>query len=441
MEQSNKELIKEIADLFEDYEESYVPGEWESFQKHKKKKYPFFSPWLKIAAVLVLMASVLPFGVKKLMQNEEKTNSAGKQTTAALKKPAGQQPAELSKTKDADLPAQTQSALWKKKKSAIAPLNQTNTFDTHPVVIALAEQKTAGNENQLAVISEKPVDTAPKNQISAATQERILAQNQLKPAATEQPAQPLRDSTTIPAKAKLSTAEFLLAESKNVVKKENKKEVLSKWDFGLQVMPTATRTNMNFGGGLVTAYHISDKLSVSSGITLVQLGSGENVPGGATSMSANAAPSEFAMSAKSERRLLTVDASLKAIDIPLGLVYKVNKHYYTSAGISYFNVLNEKRYNTYSETVPVNRRSTDPSTGAMQNYTALETQEIDEVANDRPLKGNSYLGFFNFSIGRQQQIFKQYNIQIEPFIKVPIGKLSAQELNLLNSGIKFQLSF
>ncbi|MGY0037009.1 hypothetical protein [Pedobacter sp. NJ-S-72] len=76
MEHSKKELIKEIADLFEDYQETYVPGEWESFSKtQKKKKYPFLANWIKIAAVFLLMASVLPFAFNKLV-HQRKTDAA-----------------------------------------------------------------------------------------------------------------------------------------------------------------------------------------------------------------------------------------------------------------------------------------------------------------------------------------------------------------------------
>lgn len=71
MEDPKKELIKGIADLFEDYEETYVPGEWESFSKVRKKKYPFFAQWIKIAAVFLLLLSVLPFMFSKFFHQEK----------------------------------------------------------------------------------------------------------------------------------------------------------------------------------------------------------------------------------------------------------------------------------------------------------------------------------------------------------------------------------
>jgi hypothetical protein len=448
MERSNKELIKEITDLFEDYEESYVPGEWESFQKNQKKKYPFFAPWLKIAAVLLLIVSVLPYGVNKLLRNKGNGSAGNKQQTVAGLKPAGQKPAARNSS-DAAVSAGTaadQSAEQDNGNLKTAALQNPAAVPGGTAADQYKDQdgeslKVAdGQENTISVANQTAVPEA--NRVPTASASQQFAQDQFEPAGAAQNIHPAKDSITIPLKAKLSTAEFLLAESKTAVKKEKKKTALSKWDFGLQVMPTATRTKMNFGGGVITAYHLSDKLSLSSGITLLQLGSGENVPEATAVMAANApAFSTGSKTAQGNRQLLSVNGSISAIDIPLGIVYKVNKHYFTSAGVSYFNVLTEKRNNTYAEVTPVSRVSTDPSTGAIESYTALETQEVDEPATEQPLRGNSYLGFFNFSIGRRQNIFKQYNIQIEPFIKVPIGKLSTQDLNLMNSGVKFQFSF
>ncbi|CAM4377394.1 hypothetical protein SAMN06265348_114137 [Pedobacter westerhofensis] len=453
MEQSNKELIKEIADLFEDYEESYVPGEWESFLKHKKKKYPFFPNWIKVAAVLFLIVSVFAYNRRDLLQQDGKGSPAAQQqtanTTGAAKKSNG--PAEKPAGAAQQLSAVRKSTTVNSSKSnssiiSSSALNfsQFKAVNTNPATVSppafSTAEKTAAADQGSVVVAENKINASAATIVPAPSLNQALAQTQLKADAAVPPAQLTKDSLMAPKKPKLSTSEFLLAESKKADRKEIKKPAVSKWDFGLQVMPTATHTNMNFGGGLVTAYHISDKISLSSGITLMQLGSGENVSSAAPAAASGVAYSIVKSSAES-RQLLAVDANIKAIDIPLGLVYKVTKHYYTSAGISYFNVLSEKRNNTYSETVPVNKMSRDPSTGEVMSFSALETQQVDEEATDRPLKGNSYLGFFNFSIGRRQNIFKQYNIQIEPFIKVPIGKLSSQDLNLMNSGIKFQLSF
>jgi len=150
---------------------------------------------------------------------------------------------------------------------------------------------------------------------------------------------------------------------------------------------------------------------------------------------------KVSISSLSQKQLLAVDANIKAIDIPVGIVYQISKDIYTSAGVSYFNVLSEKRSITYGLTSQASEAYANPATGLVQDREVLNSVAVEEPVAETPLKGNSYLGFFNFSIGRKQQIFNKYNVLIEPFIKVPIGKLSTQDLNLMNSGLKFQISF
>lgn len=212
-----------------------------------------------------------------------------------------------------------------------------------------------------------------------------------------------------------------------------KNEHLSKWDFGVQVMPAATSSNLNLGAGLTTAYRLSDKFSLSSGISFLQMEAGGTIPSRGSDVAA--------ISTLSEKKLTAVDANIKAIDIPIALVFKLNKHFYTSAGVSYFNVISEKRSNTFEQTAQVDKQGVDPQTGYASTYKTLFVEKVDEPTSEKNLKGNSYLGFFNFSVGRQQTLFNKYNIRIEPFIKIPVGKLSSQDLQLMNSGIKFQLSF
>jgi hypothetical protein len=421
MEHPKKELIEGIADLFEDYEEVYVPGEWEAFsQQQKRKKYPFLGQWVKIAAALFLLLSVLVYSVSDNLTHHQdvvdikvkETQSSGEaaESTGLIGTP-GQVTA---------MPA-GQVGAGRLSASGAAPI--------------LAYQ-SAKNKNLSGVglsHGPKPVEQTATDSLISSVTSQVYAHNNIRTANRGKDEQ--RDSVVLAKTEPLSTIDFLIAESKKPGTKAKKKEAGSKWDFGLEVMPTVTQTNMNVGAGLTTAYRISDKLSISSGISLLQLQSGVDV-GGSTG--------EGDMSiarALSDRELTAVNANIKAIDIPLGLVYKVNKHFYTSAGLSYFNVINEKRSNTYVQTAQISQSVSNALTGASYSYKAVASEQVSESVPDEPLRGNSYLGFFNFSLGREQTLFNKYNIRIEPFIKIPVGKLSDQELKLMNSGLKLQLSF
>lgn len=421
MKHSKKELIKEIADLFEDYQETYVPGEWESFSKTKKKKYPFAMKWISIAAAFLLMASVLPVLFNKWSADKKKD-------ALAVLKPVVKSPAADSGRDESHSASGLRSAPvisapdLKNSPNSIASLNTAfSAADT-----AIAEKEQEKNSAQSIRAEQKSAqEEYAKVSVKPAVKAEILSAG----AKTVN-----KDTLTSGKRAQLSTTEFLMAESRNSGQALKKKESGSRWDFGLEVMPAATSANVNIGAGLTTAYRLSDKFSLSAGISYTQMEAGGIVPqqGGG-----NAA----GVRAFSEKKVLSVDANLKAIDIPIALVYKLNKNYYTSAGVSYFNVVSEKRSNTLEQNSSVDTKSFDPETGSLSTFKTVSVEQVDEPVTEKRLKGNSYIGFFNFSIGRQQSLFNKYKIRIEPFVKIPVGKLSSEDLKLTNSGIKFQLSF
>lgn len=431
MEKPEKELIKEIADLFEDYEEAYVPGEWEAFAQKKKKRYPFLITMLTVAAALVIIVSVMPGHVGDLFKSGsiEKPVQLSKSVTDTSGVLPEHDAVPVTDHKERlAVPGQAPRPGVQIAGSTIkagSPLSVASVAlpAASPVIAMLEPRKTDSTVTTAQAVL--PALTAPSGimlvQISP-VQKAVLKQKKLS-----------LDTMRVIQKEKMTTMEFLAAESRAPEKPAAKKDQLSKWDFGVEVSPTMTRSNMNIGGGLTTAYRLSDKFSLSSGLSLLQLESGMDIP--------PSAQSKMAVSSLSSKELLAVDANIKAIDIPLAVVYQLNKHFYTSAGISYFNVISEKRNNTYQQASASSQSYADPVTGFSSDVRTVITQALSEPVTETRLKGNSYLGFFNFSIGRRQSLFNKYNILIEPFIKIPVGKLSTEDLKLTNSGLKFQLSF
>lgn len=432
MEYPKKELIKEIADLFEDYQETYVPGEWESFSKVKKKKYPFLANWVRIAAVFLLAGSILAFAFNQFLHQEKapeiaaakQTVSKGSEHVAAgsgSKTPAG-----TVQSIDPGQPENRTALNHNKPSGVVKPGETMATTLTSPEITVPQVSDPVVNEKMQPV--QQPQELSLQQKKTAGQ----YAQKQNQPLTV--PGISAKDTANRTPHEKLTTAEFLLAESRNTNKPlKTKTPKGSDWDFGLQVMPAATSDRMNVGGGVTTAYRISDKFSLSSGISYLQMQAAGEVSGQGNS---GAGVSTFA-----DKKLVGVDANLKAIDIPIALVYKLNKNFYTSAGVSFFSVLSEKRNNTFEQTAQVDMSGYDFQTGGPSTFKAVSVEHVEEPNVERHLKGNSYLGYFNFSVGRQQNIFNKYKVRIEPFIKIPVGKLSSEDLNLTNSGIKFQLSF
>lgn len=418
MEKPKKELLSEIVDLFEDYEETYVPGEWESFLATNPKKRVLIPQWMKIAAVIFLIASVVPFNLKDLVPERF-------QDEVVFQQPDLPQNSGSSTDDSVSLKGPSYAGTLTKKTTAAVPGVKES--------LSLKSIHAQPAVNAAASAGMSPADTAGQQKKKPLPSAINLAGITVPVKNTPAPVK--TDTGMQTRNKKISTIDFLTAESKSGNTTAKKKKTGSKWDFGFAVIPTATSTSTYVGGGITTSYRISNKLSLSSGISMLQLAGGKDVS------TAPGAVTQSLMSALSTKELVAVNANIKAIDIPLGLVYHVNKHYYTSAGISYFNVLSEKNTNTVVQLQQQTLISANALTGKPAFYKAIVPQEITEPSETGTLNGNSYLGFFNFSVGRKQNIFNKYNILIEPFVKLPVGKLSDENLKLMNSGIKFQVSF
>lgn len=508
MENPKKELIEEVVDLFEDYQETYVPGEWESFSKNQKKKHAFVIPlWMKIAAVLIVIVAVVPLVWRNSVDNETvavtkkkegKDAGAGMQKGSAESVKSGHAAADKPMVIDplvnrgsrnsgstggrigeqvegntVDAGSDTQSFAGNNVHSfagkKLINKNAVNGAVDNNVPVVVNANVVAANvspviaNNNPVVANSSPVAVSSSNVVAingnvvVANNNPVAANNKIADKSLQADihvndkfAKAVTADTV--KRGKVSTIDFLLAESKQPFKKTKRTDTKSKWDFGVEVAPAATRANVNIGGGLTTAYRLSDKFSLSTGISLLQLDADRKdpsagkygpmsspVPSYDSPVSGSPGGGSGSPGDGSDKQLLAVNANIKAIDIPISVIYKFDQRYYTSIGVSYFNVIGEKRNNTFMQTSRVNEDRINPATG--QFYTKLISSEVEEQGKETPLRGNSYLGFFNFSLGRRQSLFNKYNILIEPFIKVPIGKLSDEDLRLMNSGIKFQVSF
>jgi hypothetical protein len=377
----NKELIDGISALLKGHEEPYEIGSWENFSGHKRNKKPKMLAWLSIAAALAVIFSVVPF----LLKDKKDATIIVKQKSTAKDPKIEEQPYTT--------PPQTgQVAILKqiKKNNGVKHDNPSSQTTKDTTIMA-------------AAISNGEIATVIKEEVQT-------------------PVNPLKQVTV----QEENFLEFLKKETRNT--NVVKTRVPSKWNFGIELSPTVLQSKVNMGAGITTEYKLSESFSLSSGIAYVALDASTNV---------NQQP----VSLRSNKKLVSIDANITAIDIPLSLTYNLNKKVYTSVGVSYFNVLDEKRNNEFLTDLPVSSTLQNIETGKIETFKTSLTERNIETSSELPLKGNSYLGFFNFSIGHKQAVFQHYNIVIEPFLKIPVGKLSNEDLKLSNGGVKLRFTF
>jgi hypothetical protein len=385
----NRDLIAQIKEVLHAYEEPYMEGAWEQFSGKKKARSGVYWRWAAVAALVLISGAIWMMYNPVAPPVESSVVKSRPQTTSPIE-PAEAGPA----TNGVTDPVQPDAKRSPSKRVR-------STVPQSPVV-----QNTA-----LAQLNEAPVR---------------LAQMQAK---TSMPALPsvAENKADKPVAAPSDKFMDYLVEQGKIKEAVVKTKSRSRWDFGVELLPTVSDAALNLGAGVTTAYKLSEHFSVGSGISFVELQAGKALTPG--------------VSLLSTKQLQSVDANFRAIDIPLNIVYNVNKNFYTSVGVSYFNVIEESRKNTFVSERQISALSTDPVTGITANTRTFVSETTQEPGGEPLLSNKSYLGFFNFSIGRKQEVLKKYNVFIEPFIKVPVGKLSQQEIKLMNGGMKFKVAF
>lgn len=400
-----KELIDGISALLKVHEEPYETGSWENFSRQKKGKRPAAITWISIAAAIALIFTALPFILKDKNIEPTIVNKQSAPEKSPLKEGLPEKTKVIPPLEEVELLAKT-ARVFKKRD------------------IELKEK----NRGHQALNSVQPSTNDP----IASYHNEVDDVNPAKPNTPEQ----------TPVTTKLvrenNIMEFLQNETKLAHVKEKK---ASKWNFGVELLPTVLQSKVNLGAGITTEFKLSKHFSISSGIAYVALDASKNPGSNSSSDLAPNSPAVGLVNYASNKRLVSTDANISGIDIPISLTYNLNKKLYTSIGVSYFNVLTETRNNRYITELEVSRTLKDPETGIMESFQTRLAEVNAEASPESPLEGNSYLGFFNLSIGHKQEIFKQYNIVIEPFLKIPVGKLSNEDLQLSNGGVKLRFTF
>src|SRR5690606_12927445 len=140
------------------------------------------------------------------------------------------------------------------------------------------------------------------------------------------------------------------------------------------------------------------------------------------------------------RKEVSVTSSVVTLDIPVDLRYEVAKGFYTAVGVSYVAVLNEQRTSHFVD--QLNKKTIE--SGHLPNtdrVVATEFTYSSEKIAAQPLRGNEYAGFMNFSIGKRLPISRKLSLSIEPYFKLPIGRLSREEMDFTNGGIRIVTGF
>lgn len=430
----NKDITDRMVEMLRQHSLPYKEGAWERFKEYEaaKKKKTIIWPYLSGAAAIVLLGVFL-----FLRQDEPDIKSAP--NSAQTEVPIDEDVAE---------PLDSSPGLIEKEGHTTAvDMGEIVLDETVLATTISSEPEEEGtdienlqyyavrrsSENKLEKLigsrdenHERPVDVL---QQSAAVSQQETDPNRKEESKIDEPS-----GTYDQEDINRSSDWAFKGESGTDI---DLKPSLDKWDFSIELAPNINERNqINFGGGLAVAYNINEKLSISSGVSYVQL----DAQRGPNQMDI---PAEFSKASLNSynynKSLNTINTTLVGLDVPVNLKVNLGSQLYASAGVSVFSVLSESRYNIFEEKIA--QVASVSAGGEGSRVPAIQTVYSQEASPNTPYEGKNFTGFFNLSLGYKLPVLKNINLSVEPYLKVPVGSLTDQDMNLGNGGLKIVTSF
>ncbi|WP_285010174.1 hypothetical protein [Pedobacter faecalis] len=413
-EPGEDELIARIREGLIGHEEPYRPGAWEEFST---KKQPGRKPLILWLGAIGSAAAVGLIVAKLFFFNQ-------------------------TQTPDSLIPAQEQPGLTKIEDTGIQKAPETTASETH---ISKREQiivypaVTPGTETQGYAVAQDP-EASPVQAIAKNPAYNIAnVVPKLEQSASERVARPQEETTTTPVTARRNDIETFLALESARNQAQPKKDASSaadKWEVGVMLAPSVGNAGkLNMGYGLSMAYALSDKVSLSSGLSYNEMAASKGTEDNRLMES----PAKTAIASES-KSLESVDARVVGIDIPLEVKYRFSEKVYANVGVSAFAVINQRQNNTYIQERLVQNAPT--LAGEEDSFkTVIVAEKAREEAPRSEVNQQNYLGFYNFSFGFRQKIAGDKAISIEPFMKVPMKEISKENLRFMGTGLRLKFDF
>ncbi|MCF6366688.1 MAG: PorT family protein [Bacteroidales bacterium] len=213
------------------------------------------------------------------------------------------------------------------------------------------------------------------------------------------------------------------------------KKTGKKFNFGLAVSSHFSSSeigatdNINIGGGVLTEYRISKRISINSGLLLTNHHMNTESSSLFGSLKSYDAV-ETAFAGSSETEILLV-----GLDIPLNVKFNFDKMY-ISTGVSSLVYLKESYFeNYYVENTQEVYNSQTNSYETLYLY-----DQVSENQESGAFKTFDFAKLFNFSVGYKIPL-KKGSLIFEPYAKIPIGNLTSYNISYGYGGLALKYDF
>lgn len=423
----DKDITERMVEMLRKHSLPYKEGAWERFKEYetRTKKKVVIWPYLSGAAAVVLLAMVLFFKPDEF--DESSPTIVESVASVEIEKPVEGDVTKPSIQEDAV--SNPNFGLTSPDNKLVNHTPSAGVEESRPLEDDVLIADVSSNQQRYAFNSSSDRRYEKSVQADDAGNQQTASQNKNEEQGLVQP------NRTYEQEKAYSNGDWALVDDHET--DPNLNQYSGKWDFSIELAPNINeRQQVNFGGGVAVAYNINDKISISSGVSYVQL----DAQRGPNRVDI---PAEFAKASLNSynynKSLNTINTTLVGLDIPVNLKVNLGSQVYASAGVSLFSVLSESRYNVFEE--KITQVASLTADGKSSPEPAIQTVYSQEANPDTPYEGKNFTGFFNLSVGYKLPVLKNLNLSVEPYLKVPVGSLTDQDMNLGNGGLKIVTSF
>jgi hypothetical protein len=404
--ETDKKIAEWIRNALENREERYISGAWENFvnRRKRKRRIIFIKSASGIAAALIGVWLILQVLVPESNNNRLETNFKTPERTA----PSDEWP---EKEATSVQPPFLHNQVAQKAKSTMSRKSEKDGTEPKLKKSVVQKEKLAqvAIEETIALLDSVPAKTSEPKYFA----DTLLAGN---------------------GKSKPDSEEIVsvLPDELDIVRgnAEKQKSGLDKMRFGIHFSPgfnsTTSSSTFAFSGGVSADFRLSRALFLSTGIQ---------------------AELQNVHSRKPNKEFMAIDnqttADLLLLDVPLNITWKFltgkSTAYYVSGGISSLAYLNEDYRNkaTTQEVVEVVNEENGQET-VEYKVVIRETVTNESVL---PLKTFDFASRLNLTMGAEHKITPGLHLHIEPYVKIPLSGLGAQNLKFTTSGVTCKVSF
>ncbi len=440
-------FVNKVIEVFDNHQESYQASDWEKLQQKMGKKQSRFIillPYISKAAIIIIFLGLSVFILNKYDNYSEYPDKVQQIKTANFIENKYQNRETIAKHFDKNNSVKNKSK------------NESKNRNIKPLVIKSNKDQISSNTKNIIIEDILAADN--KLITSDSKSVRIISINKnikhfLIP--TEENLEELKQIKT----AKIIEEKPVLLEDEVSEDDEDNSEQ-KRFGFGFAIASLSNyssakvENDVNVGAGISASYKLTKKLRLSTGMLIAK----QSLTGNENDDFMIRYPQTEKAQIKSENLVqerkqnngrdgvmnsfsTIADFNLDekkleflTIDIPLNLVYKYKKISFTSGVSSLLHVM-ENHDSKY--TMVVNNNVYNLKTGSYDNYTNNTT------VNKRKYISTNHFDFarlLNLSIGYGIDM-KRGSIVVEPYIKIPIGTLSSQDIFMGAGGLALRYNF